>query len=282
MTGIVDAGGGLRGIYGAGIFDYCLEHQICFDDCIGVSAGSANIFSYAAGQKGRNYHYYIDYSFRSEYMSLRNLLTKGSYLDMDYIYGTLYNASGERPLDYPAVARSGMRLQAVATSALTGEPHYFSKDDLKQDCYDIIKASCSIPVVNKPYVIDGIPYYDGGISDPIPAEKAFADGCDRVVVILTRPVQECRDAKGDSFFARFIEKKYPRAAELLLHRNELYQAQLHRIQQYEKEKRLLILAPKSIYGMKTLTKDKKVLHQLYLDAWKDAEAIPLFLKSGFC
>ena len=71
-------------------------------------------------------------------------------------------------------------------------------------------------------------------------------------------------------------------AELLLHRNELYQAQLHRIQQYEKEKRLLILAPKSIYGMKTLTKDKKALHQLYLDAWKDAEAIPLFLKSGFC
>ena len=25
MTGIVDVGGGLRGIYGAGIFDYCME-----------------------------------------------------------------------------------------------------------------------------------------------------------------------------------------------------------------------------------------------------------------
>ena len=40
MTGIVDVGGGLRGIYGAGIFDYCMEQGIHFDYCIGVSAGS--------------------------------------------------------------------------------------------------------------------------------------------------------------------------------------------------------------------------------------------------
>lgn len=37
MTGIVDVGGGLRGIYGAGIFDYCMEQGIHFDYCIGVS-----------------------------------------------------------------------------------------------------------------------------------------------------------------------------------------------------------------------------------------------------
>ena len=28
MTGIVDVGGGLRGIYGAGIFDYCMEQGL--------------------------------------------------------------------------------------------------------------------------------------------------------------------------------------------------------------------------------------------------------------
>ncbi len=45
MTGIVDVGGGLCGIYGAGIFDYCMEQGIHFDYCIGVSAGSANVCS---------------------------------------------------------------------------------------------------------------------------------------------------------------------------------------------------------------------------------------------
>lgn len=51
--GVVDVGGGLRGIHAAGVFDYCLDTGIQFDYCIGVSAGSANVASYLAGQKGR-------------------------------------------------------------------------------------------------------------------------------------------------------------------------------------------------------------------------------------
>lgn len=54
-TGIVDVGGGLRGIYAAGVLDYCMDQGIHFDLGIGVSAGSANLASYAAGQRGRNY-----------------------------------------------------------------------------------------------------------------------------------------------------------------------------------------------------------------------------------
>ena len=100
MTGIVDVGGGLRGIYGAGIFDYCMEQGIHFDYCIGVSAGSANVCSYIAGQKGRNYQFYTDYSFRKEYMSMKNLLRQGSYINMDYIYAELSNPGGENPSDY--------------------------------------------------------------------------------------------------------------------------------------------------------------------------------------
>ena len=68
MIGIVDVGGGLRGIFGAGVLDYCMEEGIRFDYCIGVSAGSANVTSYAAHQPGRNYHYYIEYSFRKAYL----------------------------------------------------------------------------------------------------------------------------------------------------------------------------------------------------------------------
>ena len=53
MNGIIDVGGGLRGIYSAGIYDYLLDHGVQFDYCLGVSAGSANLITYLAGQKGR-------------------------------------------------------------------------------------------------------------------------------------------------------------------------------------------------------------------------------------
>ena len=98
-TGIIDVGGGLRGIYGAGVLDRCMEEGVRFDCCIGVSAGSANMSSYVAGQHGRNKPFYQDYSFRKEYMSVGNLVRKHSYLDLEYVYGALSNRGGENPLD---------------------------------------------------------------------------------------------------------------------------------------------------------------------------------------
>lgn len=53
--------------------------------------------------------------------------------------------------------------------------------------YSILKASSAIPFVCRPYDVDGVPYYDGALDDPVPVEKAFQPGCDKVVVILSRP-----------------------------------------------------------------------------------------------
>jgi predicted patatin/cPLA2 family phospholipase len=69
MTGVIDVGGGLRGIYGCGIFDRLMDDGISFDYCIGVSAGAANLTSYLSGQRGRNYRFYMEYAFRKQYMS---------------------------------------------------------------------------------------------------------------------------------------------------------------------------------------------------------------------
>ena len=53
--GVIDVGGGLRGIYAAGVFDWCLENGVKFDYGISISAGSAILASYMSGQSGRSY-----------------------------------------------------------------------------------------------------------------------------------------------------------------------------------------------------------------------------------
>ena len=53
-TGLVVEGGGMKCAYNAGILDRFLDENIHFDYCIGVSAGSANVASYLAGQRDRN------------------------------------------------------------------------------------------------------------------------------------------------------------------------------------------------------------------------------------
>ena len=84
MTGVIDVGGGLRGSYGAGVFDWCMDNDIHFDYCVGVSAGSANLASYLAGQRGRNYIFYTDYNLRAESISLQNFAKTRNMVNFEY------------------------------------------------------------------------------------------------------------------------------------------------------------------------------------------------------
>ena len=277
-TAVIDVGGGLRGIYAAGVFDRCMDESISFDLGIGVSAGSANIASYLAGQRGRNYVFYTEYTARKKYMSFSNFIFKGSYIDLDYVYGTLSNSGGENPLDYAAIAANPTQFIVVATNALTGEAKYFDKSDLAQDNYDIFKASSAIPFVCRPYVIGGVPYYDGAVSDPVPVKKALDMGCDKVVLILTKPRTTRRTPEKDKKLAHFIRKKYPLAAAGLERRAENYNAGVELAERYEKEGRLLIVAPKDTCGMDTLTRDKTAMENFYNMGVSDGTAIIDFLK----
>ncbi|MBR6443889.1 MAG: patatin family protein [Firmicutes bacterium] len=277
MIGIIDTGGGLRGIYGAGVFEHCLEKGIDFDYCGGVSAGAANVITYIAGQRGRCFDFYTDYAFRKEYMSFRELIRNKSYVNLDYIYGTLSNSDGENPLDYPALESSDKQMCIVATDADTGKPVYFTKDDVSQDNYDIIKASCCVPVANRPYPIGEHRYFDGALSDPVPIQKAFEDGCDKIVLILTRPRDYYRPKKRDARLARFIRRKYPDAARGMATRYRRYNVSLDLAKQLEKEGKLLILAPDTIGKSKTLTRNMDNQIILYYKGLRDAEAIDDFI-----
>ena len=276
-TGIVDVGGGTRGIYGAGVFDRLIEDGVQVDHTIGVSAGSANAASYLAGQKGRNYRFYNDYAFRKEYMSVSNLVRTGSYIDFDYIYSTLSDADGEDPLDYEAMMRNPAGMDVVATDAETGETVYFTKEDLEKNNYFPMKASCCVPVIDQPYPVKGRSYFDGGLSNPIPYDRAFAQGCDKVVVILTRPKEDFRDGARDRAMARLLHKTYPAIEELLCARCDRYNLQLGKLLQLEKDGKALIVAPDDISGLKTLSKDHASLETLYRKGWENGAAIRPFL-----
>ena len=268
-TGLVDVGGGFRGIYAAAVLDRCLEEGIRFDVCIGVSAGSANIVSFLAGQKGRNYRFYAEYGKRRQYASLLNFITKRSFLDLDYVYGTLSDAQGEDPVDEAAFMADLSELVVVATDARTGGAQYFTKADIRPDDYSILKASCAIPGVCHPYEVDGVPYYDGALADPVPVRKALSMGCDQVVVLLTKPRDERRTSDGDERMARLIRRKHPQAAEVLCQRARRYNEGVDFAKELEREGRALIVAPDDTCGVSTLTRDTAKLDALYAKGFAD-------------
>ncbi len=275
--GVVDVGGGLRGSFGAGVLDYCMEQGIRFDFGIGVSAGAANISSYMANQRGRNFVFYTDYFQREQYMGVKNLIHTGSYIGLDYIYSSLSDHEGDYPLDWKTIRNDPRDMMIVATDANTGLPHYFHKYDMRQDSYDPIKASCCVPVINRPYKVNGIPYYDGGLSDPVPYEKAFEAGCDKVVVILTRPEDYRRIPKNDKIIADLLHPHYPNASQAMRNRSVIYNQQLDECEYLQIQGKVCIVAPDSIGKMKTLTKDKDSIEALYYKGYEAGKKILNFV-----
>lgn len=275
--GIVDVGGGYRGIYAAGVLDYCLDNGINFDLGIGVSAGSANLGSFVSGQPRRNYKFYTEYGHRKEYASTHNFVTKKSFIDMDYVYNTLSNSDGEYPIDYDYFLKNPMDYVVVATDAITGKPRYFQKSDIIRDDYAPMKASCAIPVVCHPYEVYGRKYFDGALSDPVPVQKAFDMGCDKVILLLTKPRNFRRTSEKDEKIAKLIEQEYPLAAEAFRGRAKRYNDEISMAKLQATTGKVLIVAPDDTCGVNTLTLDPEKLHELYSKGYADGHKIREFL-----
>ena len=276
--GCVDVGGGLRDIYGAGVFDYMMDEGIRVDYCIGVSAGSANCASYTANQRGRNKNFYLDYLTRKEALGFNLYLKTGSFVNLNYVYGTLSNEGGENPLDYKAFIESKTEFKAVASDAQTGRAVYFDKKtDMPKNDYTVLMASSCLPLFCKPVEIKGRMYYDGGLTDPIPFKKALEDGCDKLIIILTKPIGDELNQRRNSLCAAVLKRKYPLFSESMKNAAPTYYAQLDEAMKLQEEGRALVIAPDDIMGLGTLTMDTDKLVELYNKGYSDAKRIKDFL-----
>src|SRR5699024_3904286 len=76
-TGLVLEGGGMRGIYTAGVLDAMYEAGLraAFNGVIGVSAGAVHGCSFVSGQRGRSIRYFTRYCRDRGFMSVYSLLT---------------------------------------------------------------------------------------------------------------------------------------------------------------------------------------------------------------
>ena len=266
-------GGGMRGIYGAGVTDCFLDNNIEFDYCIGVSAGSANLASFLAKQRGRNYKFYTEFAMRKEYMGIDSFLKNGSFFNLEYVYSVLSNSDGECPLDYEAMMNNKSDFVVVATDAVTAEPAYFYKNSFQKDNYAAVKASSTVPVANKPYFLNGRAYFDGGVSDPVPFEKAFADGCGKVIVILTKPRDFIKKPERMQKVMKLELSRYPNIYNKIRDRHNIYNNSVKKLFEYEKEGKAIVLAPDDLNGMNMTTKNHKILDDIYNKGYEDASKI---------
>ena len=269
--GLIVEGGGMKCAYSAGVLDSFLDDNIQFDYCMGVSAGAANVASFVAGQRDRNRRFYCIHVKDPNYISIRNFIRTGSLFGLQYIYGDMTNEGGIDPLDYDALRANPAEMCFPATDAETGKVRYFTKKDMKRNQYEPVMATCALPALCKPIEIDGHYYYDGGVGDSIPVRKAVEDGCEKLIVILSKPRGYRMKPQGHRLAYTKRLKEFPNTAKALDHRHENYNASLDYLYQMEREGKAMIFAPSGEVKIGTYTTDPAVMQALYDNGLEDGQ-----------
>lgn len=259
--GLVMEGGGMRGIYGAGVLDCCLQEQVQFPYCIATSAGSANVVSYLAGQQGRNYRFYMQHTKDKRYMGVGNLLRTGSYFGLEFIYDTLTTKID--PIDHVAMFANPAEIRITVTDAHSAQTRYLTMEHIRKERGRVLMAACAVPAMCQPVeVADGL-YFDGGTTDPIPVQRALDEGCEKLVVVLSRPRGFVKGPEPMRQAYHQILRKYPKIIAALDNRHTRYNRVLAQIQKLEEEGRAVVIAPSAQTDIKLQSRDYAKIDQLY-------------------
>ena len=236
--GLVLEGGAMRGLYTAGVL-------------FGVN--------YLSKQKGRVIRYNKRFIKDRRYMGLYSLLTTGDLVSKDFsFYEIPYKLD---IFDNETYKKSTTDFWATITNVETGKAEYVKVDSVL-DQMEILRATSAMPFVSKMVELNGNKYLDGGISDSIPIDKCKELGYDKIIVILTRPI-EYRKKKANELFVKAKYSKYPNLVKAINDRYKNYNAVVEKIIDMENKKEIFVIRPSKHVNIKRIEKDENRLQEMY-------------------
>lgn len=175
--GLALSGGGAKGFAHAGVIQALEERGIRPDVIAGTSAGSIVGSLYADGYSPEEIIDFFNKTSFSKFATLTRL--KGGLFRIDNLKGAL-------KLKFRAVNFEDLKIPMYinATDMQHGKNVFFNSGPL----LDVVIASCSVPIIFEPEVIDHVPYSDGGLICNFPVE-ILRDQCEYVIGVNVGPVE---------------------------------------------------------------------------------------------
>lgn len=258
-VGLVLEGGAMRGMYTAGVLDIFLDNDIKTDGIVGVSAGALFGVNYASGQRGRVIRYNKKYAADKRYMGFRSWLKTGNIINCDFAYYEVPLSLD--PFDDEAFQKSGIDYYATVTNVETGRPEYIKVENTIRQL-ELFRATSAMPFFSEIIEYEGKKYLDGGVSDSIPVEKCRELGYDKIIVVLTRPL-EYRKKKHSGALAKIKYSSYPNLADAINSRYARYNETLDKVAEMEARGEIFVIRPSRTVDIKRVEKDVKKLQEMY-------------------
>lgn len=279
QAGLVCEGGGTKAAYSAGVLKCFLEHQIFLPYCVGISAGSEILLSYTSRQIRRLEVTGIDAPCQKNVVGWRPFLKEGSLFGIE---ATNDFIESREPLDFEALNKSTTRMEIGLYNMETHQVEYYDQSHVDPQ-QTMIKASCALLILCKPYTFQGIQYMDAGLIDMISIHQSIRQGNQKHIIVSTKEEGYVRKPapKYQLRLAKWIYKD-DQIVEDLRRRHERYNEQWETIHALEKQGKALVLRPHKDLGVTRYTTDPKKLKpwfQLgYDETYEQIQRIKEFLE----
>ena len=193
---------------------------------------------------------------------LAPLWTLSAQAGLEYsVRGVVVDASGGKPLEAVSVMVPGQNY-ATVTNVETGEAEYIKITD----CFgqmEAMRATSAMPFVSRIVAYEGKKYLDGGVADSIPVDKCREMGCDKIIVVLTRPLDYRKSPSDPRLAQRFYGKKYPKLTERINNRYAEYNACVEKIIGMEQRGEIFVIRPSRTVKVKHIERDTRKLQAIY-------------------
>lgn len=260
-TGLVLEGGGMRGLFTAGILDVLMENNVTFDGVVGVSAGATFGCNFISHQIGRTLRYNMSQRKNPKYMGIRSLIKTGDYVGGEYAYHVLPTKLDV--FDFEAFEKNPTEFHVVTTNVRTGEAIYHRIDKVDYTGMEWIRASASMPIISRPVAIGDYEMLDGGIADSIPLRYFESEGFKRNIVILTQPKGFKKKLTKLMPVFKATMRKYPAIIEGMSKRHLMYNRELEYISQQQMAGKCLVICPSDTLPIGRTSLNAKKMQHVY-------------------
>ena len=187
--GLALGGGAARGFAHIGVIKALENQGIKPDLVVGTSAGSVIAALYASGNSGTDLN---RMALTLDEASITDWALPFSGKFGGMIKGDALQSTVNRLVKNQRIENMPIPLGIVATDLQTGAGILFQRGDTGQ----AVRASCSVPGVFQPSVINGHEYVDGGLVSPVPVRYAKQMGADFVIAVNISTEPSTQDTSG--------------------------------------------------------------------------------------